>query len=234
MVRHATKPLVDELPRLKMTYEEFLNWSGDSTHADWVDGEVIVFMPPAKRHQLVFGLLFGVIERFIGLFDLGILLSAPFEMRVSNRASYEPDLLFLARDHVDRLTDLRLLGPADLAIEIRSDSTAIYDEQAKFLGYERAGIPEYWMIDPRPNVQPIHGYRLSGSLRYESIASDERGRFHSEIIAGFWFEPDWFRSEVLPDPEDLLMELAPEAYLRKITNAFESRRRSVGNGSSHR
>ena len=110
MSRQLVEPLVDELPRLKMTYEEFLEWSGEDVHADWIDGEVIVFMPPIERHQLVAGFLFELLRRFADLFDLGLVLSAPFEMRVSRRASFEPDLLFISKSHFDRRTRERLEG----------------------------------------------------------------------------------------------------------------------------
>ena len=31
--------------RLKMTYQEFLAWVAEDKHAEWVEGEVIVFIP---------------------------------------------------------------------------------------------------------------------------------------------------------------------------------------------
>ena len=39
-----------EEPRLAMTYEEWLAWpEGESKQSEWVDGEVVVFMPPSGR-----------------------------------------------------------------------------------------------------------------------------------------------------------------------------------------
>ena len=38
--------------RLKMSYEEFLDWADEDTHAEWVDGEVIVFTPVKEIHQI--------------------------------------------------------------------------------------------------------------------------------------------------------------------------------------
>lgn len=32
--------------KLNMTYEQFLQWKNEDTHAEWVNGEVILFMPP--------------------------------------------------------------------------------------------------------------------------------------------------------------------------------------------
>ncbi len=43
-----------EYSRLAMTYEEWLAWpDGESTQSEWVDGDVIVFMPPKTAHALL-------------------------------------------------------------------------------------------------------------------------------------------------------------------------------------
>ena len=52
---------------------------------------------------------------FIQLYNLGRLLPAPFEMRVfPDGPAREPDLIFISREHLDRLSQERLSGPADL------------------------------------------------------------------------------------------------------------------------
>lgn len=38
--------------RLRMSYEEFLAWADEDVHAEWVDGEAIVFMPPKDIHLI--------------------------------------------------------------------------------------------------------------------------------------------------------------------------------------
>ncbi|HEY7030527.1 MAG TPA: Uma2 family endonuclease, partial [Thermomicrobiales bacterium] len=212
-----------------------LDWSGDSTHAEWVAGEVIVFMPPVELHQLVEGFAFSLLERFVGLYDLGVVLQAPFEMKLPDGSSREPDLLFVAREHFDRRTAERLVGPADLLMEILSDSTARYDRYEKFFAYERAGVPEYWLIDPRPGRQKIEVFALSPDGRYRPLDPDSDGRYHSLALPGFWFDPRWLSQLPLPDPEDAILEVAPDAYFEKIRTKYEARRRSPGNGSpSHR
>ena len=39
--------------RLRMSYEEFLQWADEDVHAEWVDGEVIVHMPPMALAEIV-------------------------------------------------------------------------------------------------------------------------------------------------------------------------------------
>src|SRR3712207_2095793 len=89
--------------RLKMTYEEFLEWADEDTHAEWVAGEVIVFMPPKTVHQRILNFLSALLSTYARFFGLGEVLEAPFEMRLGRgKPSREPDLLFVAREHRDR------------------------------------------------------------------------------------------------------------------------------------
>ena len=41
-----------EIRRLPMSYEAYLAYGDDTTRTEWVDGEVIVYMPPRDEHQL--------------------------------------------------------------------------------------------------------------------------------------------------------------------------------------
>ncbi|NJN65536.1 MAG: Uma2 family endonuclease [Chloroflexaceae bacterium] len=196
--------------RFRMSYEEFLAWSDEDTHAEWVNGEVMVFMPPVERHQAVAGFLYSLISLFTDWFDLGVVRFAPFEMRhLPGRSSREPDLLFLAREHLSRLTPERLEGPADLVVEIISPSSAFRDRVEKFAEYQEAGVPEYWTIDPRPTHQQATFYQCSAAGRYEEVGTDAAGRYHALVLPGFWLDPAWLWQEPLPNPTTMF--LAPEA-----------------------
>jgi len=137
--------------RFAMTYEEFVAWADEDTHAEWVDGEMIVFVSLTDKHQALIGFLFTLLLVFVDRFGLGQVRVTPLEMRIlPGRSSREPDLFFVAREHLDRLTPERLLGPADLVIEIVSESSVERDRQDKFREYEQAGVHEYWLFDSRP------------------------------------------------------------------------------------
>lgn len=204
-----------------MSYDAFLDWSGDTTHAEWVDGEVIVFMPPLEVHQRLLGFMFLLMERFVRLFDLGIVITAPYEMRLPDGSSREPDLMFVSREHFDRRTPQRLVGPADVVIEISSDSTARYDRREKFESYDRSGVPEYWMLDPRSRQTRIEAFSRSIDGRLVPIVPDAQGRVHSTVLSGFWLDPAWFDQSPYPDVNWVMLELVPEAYreyLRRLVD----------------
>jgi Uma2 family endonuclease len=213
--------------RFRMSHDDYVAWAGEDTFAEWVDGEVTVFVPPDERHQDTNVFLTTLLNLFVGLLDLGKILTAPFEMKLREGRSYrEPDLLFVARQRLDRLDGQRLNGPADLVVEIISDESVTRDRRDKFAEYAEAGIPEYWLVDPRPGRQSCRTYRITDEGYYEEVPLDDAGRFHSVVLPDFWLKPDWLRQEPLPDPNAVLMEIAPDAYLRKITALYEAKQRA--------
>src|SRR5437660_7260810 len=91
-------PPVTLAPPTRMTYEEFLEWADEDTRAEWVDGEVILVSPASKPHQSLLRFLVALLSYFVEANDLGELLFAPFQMKLSTRPSgREPDLLFIAK-----------------------------------------------------------------------------------------------------------------------------------------
>lgn len=178
--------------RLKMSYEEFLRWSDEDTHAEWVDGEVIVFMPANLNHQEVIGFLVHLFGQFIELFDLGEVLVAPLEMKTNPMANArEPDILFIAKENLERLNNDRLAGPADLIVEVVSGDSVYRDRDDKYREYRDAGVREYWILDPRPRKQRADFYALNENGDYVLFATEEDERVESRVLPGFWMKPSW-------------------------------------------
>lgn len=192
--------------RIPMSYAEFQALAPESGQAEWVDGEVILFMPPKTVHQVLSDFLARLIGLYIDLYQLGVLVSAPFEMLARpGGAAREPDLLFVARGNLERLKERRLEGPADLVIEIISDESAARDRSDKFYEYQEAGIGEYWIIDPRPGKTRADFYTLQADGRYQAALPDAEGWYHATIIPGLRVQTAWLLDADRPDP---LMALA--------------------------
>ncbi|MGH2521560.1 MAG: Uma2 family endonuclease [Anaerolineales bacterium] len=190
------KPITTEPERQRMSYEEFLAWAGEDTRAEWVNGEVILLMPPKHPHQRMVTFLDRLLGAFINLFRLGELLVAPFEVRIKpGGSSREPDLLFLSNEHLDRLTPERVAGPPDLIIEIVSDDSVHRDRVDKFDEYEAGGVREYWIVDNRPERRRVEFYQLNAQSQYQQVAVGEDGIYHSVVLPGFWLKVDWLLAD---------------------------------------
>jgi Uma2 family endonuclease len=195
----------------KMTYEEFLAWADEDTLAEWVDGEVVMYSPASKRHQSIADFLTGMMRTFVEQRDLGIILSAPFQMKLEH--GREPDLLFVAQEHLDRLKETYLDGPADLVVEIVSPESAGRDRGEKFDEYEAGGVREYWLIDPQ--IEWGAFYHLEEGC-YRLAFSGKEGQYHALALPGFWLQVEWLWQEPLPPVEDVLLAVGGEEYARRL------------------
>jgi len=172
----------------KMTYEEFLAWADEDTLAEWVDGEVVMHSPASNEHQDISGFLEALLRPFVEERKLGIVRSAPFQMKLPG-SGREPDLIFVAAQHVDRLRRTYLDGPADLVVEVLSPESAGRDRGEKFYEYARGGVPEYWLIDP--DAQWAEFYRLGEFGLYESVLTGREGQYCSAAVPDFWLRVEW-------------------------------------------
>jgi Uma2 family endonuclease len=189
----------------RMTYEEFLAWADEDTLAEWVDGEVVMYTPASNVHQDISGFLESVMRSFVEARQLGIVRSAPFQMKLA-RSGREPDLLFVADEHLGRLRETYLDGPADLVVEIISPESVGRDRGEKFYEYEQAGIPEYWLVDP--GTKRAEFYTLDAEGHYAPVLYGAEGVYRSTVLPGFWLKVAWLWAEPLPSPVRVLAEIA--------------------------
>lgn len=192
-----------------MTYDEFLDWADEDTLAEWVDGRVVMTSPASARHQYLVIFLSTVLSTYVTMRDLGTVLTGPFQMKMA-RSGREPDVLFVAKEHLARLQPTFLHGRADLVVEIVSDESVARDRGAKFEEYREAGIPEYWLLDPR--VEQAEFYHLDERGRYQLAPLDAEGVYRAHTIPGLWLRVDWLWQQPLPSPTKVLLDVDRAAY----------------------
>ena len=192
------------LPR--MTYEEFLDWADEDTWAEWVDGEVIILSPASLLHQALDTFLLSVLTSFVSFRDLGIVLGPPFQMKTGpDLPGREPDVIFVAREHLDRLRDVYLDGPADLVVEIVSPDSRTRDSRDKLREYEQGGVPEYWVLDPFRREAKF--YQLGEDGSYYLVSPGENGVYESAVLKGLRLKVDWLWQKPLPRLPEVFKEL---------------------------
>ena len=193
-----------------MTYDEFLAWADEDTLAEWVDGKVVMTSPASAQHQYLAIFLATTLSTYVTVHDLGTVLTGPFQMKLA-QSGREPDVLFVAKEHLARLQPTLLQGPADLVVEIVSDESVARDRGAKFEEYREAGIPEYWLLDPR--VEQAEFYHLDERGRYQRAPVDAAGVYWSRVIPSLWLRVDWLWQQPLPSPTRVLLDIDRDAYL---------------------
>jgi len=185
------------LPKTPITFEEFLAWADEDTHAEWVDGEIVLMSTVSLEDQSVLNFINRLVIAFVEAHQLGHVFLAGVAMRLRTRPSgREPDLLFVSNEHADRLHPTYLDGPADLVIEIVSPDSVERDYVTKLAEYEGAGIPEYWIVDSIREEARFH--QLGQDGRYHLGPIDADGFYHSAVLRGFRPRVAWLWERPLP------------------------------------
>lgn len=178
-----------------LSYSEFLQWLDEDVRAEWVDGEIFIISPASRRRQRLSDFLTAILKLYVEPNRLGEVTSAPFQMKPSEELpGREPDILFVAGERLHIIQDTFVAGPADLVVEILSPESRKRDTVDKFSEYERAGVCEYWMIDPENRDAKF--FELT-SGQYSLIPTEQR-IFRSQRIEGFWLDLDWLWAEPTP------------------------------------
>src|SRR5688572_19875625 len=156
-----------QAPPRRMTFEEYVAWAPEDRKTEWADGAVIEFMSTLTRHGDIEEFLLGLVLFFVKLRNLGRIYSGTYAMRVGEgRPLRQPDLIYVANEHLDRRTRERLEGPADLLVEIVSEDSVTRDRRDKFKEYAELGVPEYWIAEGRDGFQGFDAFELVAPGRY--------------------------------------------------------------------
>lgn len=131
------------------TEEDYYNLPED-IRAELIEGIMIYNQAaPARIHQAILSELHTVINNYIkskGGFCR--VYPAPFavELNVDQNTVVEPDISVICDQN--KLTDRGCTGAPDWIIEIVSPSNSSHDYIIKLNLYAKAGVREYWIVDP--------------------------------------------------------------------------------------
>src|SRR5688572_29014682 len=179
-----------------MSFEEFLDWVDEETWAEWVDGRVELLSPVDDVHESLSGWLYALCRAYVEAKGLGRILGAPYLIHLPTRPSgREPDMIFLKSENLGRIRGGYMEGPADVLVEVVSPESVKRDREIKYSEYEKAGIGEYWLLDPiRKQAQ---FFQLGDDGFYRPMPLNN-GIFHSREIEGLWLRESWLWQEPLP------------------------------------
>ncbi len=133
---------------VKLTYDDFVNFPDDGQRHELIDGEHCVTPAPNLPHQRLIGRVFTALQAYFATGALGEAFLSPLDVVLSPHDVVEPDVLVLLSDQADILTHQNVRGAPALVIEVLSPGTKRRDQTIKHQLYDRAGVREYWLVDP--------------------------------------------------------------------------------------
>ena len=142
----------------------------DGKRYELVSGELVVTPAPAPLHQKLLTALIHRLDMYLRQAGVGRLLTSPADLAFGEDEILQPDLFVLPASLRPQFSAWSEVTSLLLAVEILSPSTARYDRIVKRRRYQRAGIPEYWIVDPDARV--VERWR----------PGDERPEVASEIL----------------------------------------------------
>lgn len=188
-----------------VSYEAYLALPDEGRIIEWIDGEVVYHVPPTSYHQIIVILLTKLAGGFIDQLGLGSLHIAPFEVKLwPGGPSREPDVFFVGNDKLGQVGAKRFDGAPDLVVEVISPTSVTLDRITKFHEYERAGVGEYWIIDPRPFQQQADFYVRDESGLFVPAAIDDEGVYHAHVVPGFRLRVGWLWQSPPVNPQRAL------------------------------
>lgn len=116
---------------------------------------------PETGHQRISKKISLYLYKQIEASDLGEVLYAPVDVVLTEKDIFQPDVLVLLHEHLERIQEKHVAGAPDLVVEIILPGSLLNDRVTKKLAYERAGIPEYWLVDPESKT--IEVFALEGN-----------------------------------------------------------------------
>jgi Uma2 family endonuclease len=172
-------PLAEKKDEL-FTYGDYLKWDDDERW-ELIDGVAYNMTPaPSRFHQQVSMEMCTQLATSLRGTDCKV-YAAPFDVRLpegdesddATRTVVQPDISVICDP--SKLDDKGCKGSPDLIVEILSPATARKDMKEKFLRYERAGVREYWVVDPVVKMVTVYKLRDGGLYgRPDVYAEEER------------------------------------------------------------
>ena len=132
-----------------LTYQDYLNLTPEDAHYQLIEGELVMTPAPKVIHQVIKNNILQLLILYVKKNGLGYVLDAPCDVYLNDLNVVQPDIFFITKENKKIITEDNIKGAPDLIIEILSPASAYYDLVEKKELYEKSGVREYWIVDPK-------------------------------------------------------------------------------------
>ena len=171
----------------RLTYDDFVRIPDDGKRHEIIDGVHYVTPSPVLRHQELLGRLFLQIATFLEKHpEVGQVFLSPLDTVFSAWDVVEPDLVFVAADQLEILTEPNIQGAPALVVEILSPSTRRRDVGIKRQLFDRGGVREYWLVEPKARDITVYRRQPDGGFpKLAQLSAGDETTLATPLLPGF-------------------------------------------------
>lgn len=155
-------------------YDDYLRLPDDGKRYEIIEGVLYVANAPSIEHQYSVSEVLFNLKLFVREHRLGQVLTAPIEVHLAEDTKpVQPDILFVKTEQMPPLGTQVFEGAPDLIVEVISPSSIRLDRHIKFDVYERYGVAEYWMVDPKARSVEVYTLARGEYALFGQYTGDE-------------------------------------------------------------
>ena len=188
----------ETVEKKRYTMADLISWP-DEPRYELIEGEPVLFATPMRRHQEAVLNLATVIRNYLRGKTCRVFI-APFGVRLFEKIGdrpentdtlVEPDICVVCDQ--DKLDDYGCKGAPDMVVEVLSPSNRQYDLRTKYRLYEKAGVREYWVVDPDTNSVAVH--LLEDGFYGSPVVYISSAKIKVEVLDDCWIDLEEVFSE---------------------------------------
>lgn len=131
-----------------VSWDEFVLLD-DEDRRELIEGRLVETEVPNRAHERAIGVLMRYLGNWAAAADRGEVFGSGYKVKIGRHRGVMPDVQLVEAD-VDRPENEvgYVTGRPRLVVEVLSPSSVRYDRVIKLGYYQKAGVPEYWIVDP--------------------------------------------------------------------------------------
>jgi Uma2 family endonuclease len=154
-------------------------------HGEIVDWPTMTIYENKVRTEIGMALYKHVISN-----KLGDVFFVPIDLYLTEHDIFQPDIIFTSNEHLDSIREDGVYEPPDIVIEVVSEPTAHFDYGPKKGTYEKSGVKEYWIVNPKESklecfVNSKDGFQTAFSGVNGTVCSAVLPDFCGDVISLF-------------------------------------------------
>ena len=191
------------------TYADYLTWQF-TDRVELFMGKIFKMSPaPSSRHQYSVSVIHATIFQFLKGKPCHV-FPAPFDVSLPDSSGIsktvvQPDITVVCDP--SKITEFGCNGAPDLVVEVISKSSVKKDLHEKYGIYEKAGVKEYWIVQPQDRSLII--FTLSTAGHYQPSKPLTKGdTATSRVLPGLEIDLDELFIDLVEEPQ--------EAYYQEV------------------